>query len=185
MAEIADISPEESVRQNLETYCMEVGSQYEQYAKRSARRFVDYIGKDTVVDLGCGDGAAVKEFIKNGNKVIAVDINKDKLKHVDQRADTVCADALSFLDKQTAKNIFMHHSLEHIVNYQEVLNKVSTQLQKGGYAYIAVPRGDTVHSVHHVAFEQPGELVPKGLKIVTSWESGGDEWKEMGVIVRK
>lgn len=185
MATVANITPKESIEQNLAQWCYEVGTNYEEYSKQSVQRFIKYIGKQSVTDLGAGDGAATKEFIKNGNKVTAVDINKDKLKHVDQRADIICNDALSYLKYITLGNVFCHHTIEHIVNYQEVLDTIAKKLQKGKYCYIAVPKGDHIHSVHHVAFDSVDEIIPPGLEVIEKWELDDNSWPEFGVIARK
>lgn len=185
MAEIVDITPEESIQQNLNHWCLEVGSEFEKHSIKAANKFIKYINKETVVDLGCGDGAATNVFLKNGNKVIAVDINKEKLKHINKKADIICQDAISYMKYTVLQNVFMHHALEHIVNYQEVLDSISKKLVKNGYCYIAVPKGDKPHSVHHVAFSSIEEITPPGLTIIDSNAVDDNEWPEYWVIAKK
>lgn len=162
MAKTAELTEEESIRQNLENWCFEVGTTFEAGAKESARLFLEYIGKEPVVDLGCGDGAAISVFTENGNKVTAVDINPEKLNKV-QGAKKVQQDFLTFLTKPV-DNIFMHHSLEHFVNYEEVLKRISKHTK--GYCLIAVPNNDHVHSVHHVQFETVDDIIPPNMEQV-------------------
>lgn len=181
MAQVANISPEDSIQQNLDGWCLEVGSAYEKYSVKSAKKFIEYIGREPVVDLGSGDGAGTRVFVENGNPTIAVDINPTKLEKI-KGAELVNEDFLTFLNKPV-DNIFMHHSLEHFVNYQEVLDRIAEYLK--GYCYIAVPRGDHLHSVHHVAFESVEEIIPPGLEVVESGESDDSEWPEFWVIARK
>lgn len=183
MVGVADMTPEESIQQNKETWCMEVGSEFEKYSQLSVDIFVKFIGKNPVVDLGAGDGAGTNAFLKNGNKVVAVDINPEKLACI--KGKTVEMDIKSYLNGvKSVDNVFMHHVLEHIVNYQDILDLIALKLKKGGYAFIAVPKDDHVHSVHHVAFSSYEEIVPPGLEVVERWESS-DPWPEYGVIVRK
>lgn len=185
MARKLDIDYKESVRQNLNEWCFEVGTEYERYSREAAEKFIEYIGKQSVVDLGAGDGAATKVFLENGNKVIAVDINKEKLSKIDQRADIICQDIKEYMKFVVLKNVFLHHTLEHIVDYQEILDQIGKKLVKGGYCYIAVPKDDKPHSVHHVAFDSIEELCPPGLEVVEQYESNVPYWKQYVVIARK
>lgn len=177
-----NLTPEESMHQNLETYCFEVGSEYEEHSIEAAKHFIEYIGKKPVVDLGAGDGAATKVFVKNGNPTTAVDINQHKLDKI-KGAKTIKQDFLTYLSKPV-DNLFLHHCLEHFVNPEEVLKLISENLKKGCYVYIAVPKDDTPHSVHHVAFESLQELYPPNLKIMEVRASDKPTWKQYIVIAR-
>lgn len=183
MAKVANISPEESIRQNLDTWCFEVGSQFEEYSVKSAERFLKYIKKQAVIDLGSGDGAATRVFIENGNPTTAVDINQDKLDKI-IGAKKVQADFVSFLSKPV-DNLFFHHALEHCPNPDEVLELIGKHLKKDKYCYIAVPKNDHPHSVHHVAFESLDEIIPPGLEIIEGGESDNPTWPEYFVIAKK
>lgn len=185
MSRVLPISPEEAMHGNKAVYTLEVGSDYEKYSINSARKFIGYIRGLPVVDLGAGDGAATNVFTANGNSVTAVDINPDKLRMI-KGAETVEQDIVSFLSKPV-ENVFMHHVLEHIPNYQDVLDLIAKHLKKGRYCFIAVPKDDHPHSVHYVAFDSLEEIIPSGLQVVERWETGwsGDTWPELGVIARK
>ncbi len=167
MAEVADISPEESIKQNLEQWCYEVGTHFEDKARKSAEYFTDFIGTEPVVDLGSGDGAATKFFVNNGNPTTAVDINPKKLAKV-KGAKKVQKDFLAFLVKPV-DNVFCHHALEHFVDYQAVLDAIGKHCK--GYCFIAVPNNDPVHEVHHVRFTNVEELAPPGMEIVEATET--------------
>lgn len=183
MAQVANITPEDSINDNLEHWCYEVGTHYEEFSKESAKRFIAYIKKQSVIDLGCGDGAATKVFIKNGNPTTAVDINPEKLNKI-TGATLVNKDFLTYLTKPV-DNIFCHHALEHFVDYQQVLDRIGKYLKKGKYCYIAVPKNDKPHSVHHVAFESIDELLPPGLTLIDSGESDNKTWPEYWLIARQ
>lgn len=178
-----NVNTQQSINENLETWCFEVGTHYESYSKHAAERFISYIGNSPVVDLGAGDGAATKVFVANGNKTTAVDINAEKLGKI-KGAKVVQADFVSYLSKPV-DNVFMHHSLEHCPNPEEVLALISKWLKKGCYCFIAVPKDDTPHSVHHVAFDSVDEIQPPGLELVESIISNEKEWKQYIVIARK
>lgn len=179
----SDISKEQSIKENLDGFCFEVGSSYERYSVEAANKFIEFIGTKPVADLGCGDGAATNVFVANGNKVTAVDINPAKLNRI-KGATLVNEDFETFLSKPV-DNIFLHHSLEHYVDPQAVLNKISKHLKSGSYCYIAVPKGDCVHSVHHVAFESVEEILPPELEIVETGESDEVTWPQYYTITRK
>lgn len=166
MARTAKVTSEDSIQENLNTWCFEVGTEYEEYSRQSVARFIKYIGKETVIDLGAGDGAATNHFAKNGNKVIAVDINPHKLSEIKTAWHIVKQDFVTYLSKPIQHHIFMHHALEHCIDYDTVLELIGKNLAKGKYCYIAVPKDDTPHSVHHVAFDNAEELVPPNLEVI-------------------
>jgi SAM-dependent methyltransferase len=184
MAKVADVTHDESIKENLEEWCYELETDYKQYSESAAKEFLDYVGKRVVVDLGGGDGAGANVFIANGNKVTVVDINQKKLDRVEGAA-TVCQDFLEFLSKPVG-NLFIHHALEHYPDYEEVLKRIGKYLRPGCYCYIAVPAGDHLHSVHHVAFDSPEELVPPGLELAASGtRDKGNGWKEHYAITKR
>lgn len=164
----ADLTKLESILGNLHQWCFEVGSEFEQNNIAAVVDFVEtYKPVGTVVELGCGDGAALKAFEQLGIKTFGVDINKEKLDKAP--GDTALDDVLDWLVKQPRKsvdNIFTHHALEHMVHIDEVLAEIGRVLKPGGLYYAVVPAHDHVHEVHHVAFESAKELLPKGLKQV-------------------
>lgn len=177
-----NLTKEESLDRASGGGIFEVGSDYERYSVTSAKRFIEYIGKKPVVDMGSGDGAGTQVFVANGNPTTAVDINKTKLKRV-KGAELVHTDFVSFLNKPV-ENIFMHHALEHYVDPEAVLQLISKHLKPGRYCYIAVPKNDEPHSSHHVAFESVEEIAPPGLKVIDSGETEG-EWEEYYVICQQ
>lgn len=177
-----NLSPQESIDENKDVWCYEVGTDYENYSIASAEEFITYIKKQPVADVGAGDGAATKVFVQNGNPTTAVDINSQKLDKV-KGAKTVLGDFVSYFSKPVG-NIFLHHSLEHYADPETVLTLIGKNLKRGCYCYIAVPKGDTPHSVHHVAFEGLEELYPPGLKIILS-EERDEPWPQYVMIARQ
>ncbi len=175
MINTANITPEESLRQQLETWCFEVGTDFENSSKEAVGRFTTHLPpRSKVVDLGCGDGAATKYFIETGCTVIGVDINKTKL--ANNTADTVCSTMIDYLKKSKPDNIFTHHTLEHVPNPQEVLDFISKKLKPGGLFYAEVPAGDHLHSVHHATFGDPDDLLPGGFEVLEKGTTGGEHY---------
>lgn len=177
----SSLTPEETIERASGGGIFEVGSDYEKYSVASANKFIQYIGKKPVVDLGSGDGAGTQVFVANGNKATAVDVNKAKLHRI-EGAELVNTDFVSYLNKPV-DNIFMHHALEHYSDPPRVLKLISKYIKPGCYCYIAVPRNDTVHDSHFAAFDSLEEIFPPGLEIVESGETEG-EWEEYYVIAK-
>lgn len=98
MARKQELTHQESIQDNLEKWCFEVGTNYEGHSVKAATKFLKYIKKGPVVDLGAGDGAGTNVFIKNSNHTTAVDINPDKLMKI-QKAELELTDFLGYLKK--------------------------------------------------------------------------------------
>lgn len=177
----AKLSPEESIHQQLQTWAFETESNFINSSKEAVARFAPKLpSKSTVIDLGCGDGAATPFFKEAGIEVIGVDINQAKLDR--NPTTTVCDTIANYLQRtKTLSNIFIHHALEHLPNPQEVLDLISRKLNSGGLVYIEVPADDHIHSVHHSTFDSPDDLLPEGFIVVEKDTVGGEHY----LIARK
>lgn len=171
MAQIADISLEESQINNRQIFSFEVGSSWEQYSVDAVENMNKYVKVKNVLELGCGDGAAINKFVELGYTVTGVDINPEKLKNV-RNATTVESDLLDYLvslPSNSVENVFTHHTLEHCIHYQNILAEISRVLKKGGICFIVVPAQDEPHSVHYVAFgTNLADIVPPRMKTIIS-----------------
>lgn len=147
--------PALSIKENLDTWCFEVGTIFENHTKDLAKEYRKYIVGDEVVDLGSGDGAANKGF--KGLKITAVDINQEKLdKNTAQTK--ICQDFVTYLEGvDSIPNLFMSHTLEHFVDPESVLALLDEKVTKS--ILIAVPARDAPNSVHHVAFDSVDEII--------------------------
>lgn len=170
MIKNANITPEESIKEQLKVFIMEADTPFAESSKSAVHAICTYIKDKRVVDLGCGDGAATRPFIAKNVEVTGVDINKEKLAENPAKY-TIQNDIVSYLTAQkdnSIPNIFAHHSLEHLPNPSEVLALVTKKLASGGIFYAEVP-DDKVHDVHHSSFSEPLDLLPEGF---TEIESG-------------
>ncbi len=162
---IKKITYKESIEENLTYWCMEIGSRFEEINQDAVKEFIKIFEEKKIInknilDIGSGDGAATNEFIKNGFKVTALDINMEKLGRI-QNANAVCADALTYIENQKyLNNVFTHHSLEHMISADQIIKKISEKMTPNCLYYATVPAGDYLHSVHHVVFESPIEILP-------------------------
>lgn len=166
---IKNISSKDSIKHNLENFCYEVGSKFEKFSQLAVEEFIRFheenkIKNKKVYDLGCGDGAATKEFLRLGYKPIGVDINEQKLAAIEDScgARVLKRDLWSFVTGKFVIDggIFAHHSFEHSIDSPRVIRKVSARMIPGNLYYVVVPAGDHLHSAHHVVFESPDELLP-------------------------
>lgn len=174
----ADISPDESILHNLDTWCYEVGTNFENMnidAAEDCIKYIDEMGLSrSVIDLGCGDGAATKVFFEKQFITIAVDINYKKLSKVPgPKIETDMLTFVNFFNK--LGNVFSHHAFEHVSNIDEVIQTIGEKMYVGALYYVVVPARDYLHSVHHVVFESPEELLPPGLTPIKLEERERDE----------
>lgn len=160
------MTQEESILYNLETWCYEVGSDFEDMGRQAAKDFIKYAINKNVLELGCGDGSTAKVFKDNNIRAMYVDINLEKLLKIPYgliwKEDML--EALRLCKSNTIGNIFAHHSLEHVVEVEEVLKEVARVMRPLGIFYAIVPADDYLHTVHHVVFESAEELLPKKFK---------------------
>lgn len=164
---------DESIDSNLSQFCLEANSEFQAANDAAAQDFLRYVERyerpREVVELGCGDGAALNTFKHLDVKTFGVDINPEKLMFNEH--DYWQGDMIEWLGEQkpkSVKNIFMHHALEHIVDVKEALELISIVLEVGGLFYCIVPADDRPHEVHHTAFDSPNELAPPKLKTLVS-----------------
>lgn len=160
-----DATHKESIEGNLGQWCYEVDSEFQQANDAAAEDAVSYMTTTTVYELGCGDGASLRKFRELGFDTIGIDINANKLdKAVGKTIKADMVDWLWGIKDNSLPNIFMHHSLEHIINVDELLGLVTLKLAHNGIFYCVVPADDTPNTVHYTAFDSAEELLPPGLK---------------------
>lgn len=184
-----NITPEQSIQENLDTWCFEVGSRFEQSSVDAVKEFANIALFKSVCDIGAGDGASTKVLDELGFEVTAVDINLEKLlkiKNFNKKIIIKCMPAIKFLkETNSISNFFSHHSLEHMIDAEEIIKLAGQKLKIGGLYYVTVPAGDYLHSVHHVVFENAEELLPKGLTPVVLEERERFGEKEFLCIAQK
>ncbi len=163
-------SHKQSIDSNLQQWCYEVDSEFQEANNNAAEEMAAYMnqhGLKEVVELGCGDGAAVRKFAELGIEISGVDINSEKLAMIDKSIPTHKSDMVTWMSAQdSVPSIFMHHSLEHIVSVEKLLALVTQKLRPGCIFYCVVPAGDHPHEVHHTAFDDASELMPPGLEVL-------------------
>jgi len=85
--------------------------------------FVDNIeARDTVLDIGCGNGALAYDVAKKAKKVVGIDLNKEN--YLSSNIEYLVGDATKDLPSQKFDVIILSNVLEHIENRVEFLNKI-------------------------------------------------------------
>ena len=167
MAQKKDINLDEAIKEQLAVFDFEVGTQFEDMSRGAVDDFDKFTEVKSVLELGCGDGAAIKRFLELGYIVEGVDVNPLKIEKCPEGASVVTGDILSFLnskEENSVENIFTHHVLEHTIHYGDILKEVNRVLKKGGLFMCVVPAFDHIHSVHHVEFNDPRDVAVDGFE---------------------
>lgn len=163
----AKVTKSEAIDANLGAFILEIGTPWEQWSIDAAKQFDKHCTIKTVLELGCGDGSAVKQFLKLGYTVTGVDINPVKTKHI-KNATIISSDILDYLrtlPDNSVDNIFTHHVLEHCIDSDIIIQEIGRVLKH--YCMIVVPHESDPHAEHFVVFETPEELrVPQTEQII-------------------
>jgi len=92
--------------------------------------FVDNIKEgDTILDIGCGNGALTFDLAKKAKKVVGIDISKNNIKIARNKYDSAnieykVGDATKDLDNKKFDAVVLSNVLEHIKDRQDFLNKI-------------------------------------------------------------
>lgn len=94
-----------------------------------------------VLSLGCGAGREVRELVKNGHKVTAIDFAEkqiDSSMKIEPRAEYICADAISWVNDNHDKTFDYILGLHSFLNYipkeiqREFINQLKSMLSNDG-----------------------------------------------------
>lgn len=98
-----------------------------------------------VLDVGCGQGVALKHFVAKGFKTTGITLNRTDVEECRKQGYDVLEMDQSFLDfpDATFDLIWCRHCLEHSVFPYFTLSEFSRVLKPGGWLYIEVPAPDT------------------------------------------
>ena len=98
-----------------------------------------------VLDVGCGQGVALRLFSAKGYKPTGITLNDDDLNVCRENGFDVQRMDQSFLDfdDQSFDLVWCRHCLEHSAIPYLTLHELFRVLREGGYAYIEVPAPDT------------------------------------------
>lgn len=92
--------------------------------------FIDNVKlDDTVLDIGCGNGALTYDLAKKAKRVIGVDLNKENIKIAKEKYSApnikyIVGDVVEDLPNEKFNVVVLSNVLEHIKNRVEFLNKI-------------------------------------------------------------
>lgn len=112
------------------------------------RYAANFLQKGTSADIACGTGYGsyllASNHSSNIENIIAVDIDLPSIEYASKRyahsaIQFICSDAISFKSPAALNNIISLETIEHLLNPEEFVHNLASQLQKGGRFIASVP----------------------------------------------
>lgn len=100
---------------------------------------IDNFKFESVLDIGCGEGAHSKMFQEAGKKVTALDYGESVYFEKNTLKDTIIADFNIYEFNEQYDCVWASHVLEHQLNPHLFLKKIYRVLSEGGVFAITVP----------------------------------------------
>lgn len=134
-----------------ERYFNELAQTSKEYILPYIERFRKLSGKDTVLEIGCGEGGLLSPFAENGCKVTGIDISEGKVENAkaffDKRRLSGSFHTVNVLDDDTEISgktfdiIIIHDVIEHIEpDYKErFMEMVGRYSSPDGIIYMGFP----------------------------------------------
>jgi 2-polyprenyl-3-methyl-5-hydroxy-6-metoxy-1,4-benzoquinol methylase len=163
--------------------------------------FVDKVGEnDTVLDIGCGNGALTYDVAQKAKKVVGIDLNERnittaKKTYSRENIEYICGDALTYFPKEKFDVIILSNVLEHIDKRVEFLDSFKSLAPK---ILIRVPmlnrswidiykkelgleyRLDKTHFIEYTFEGFEDELGEAGLSVLDHSVQFGEIWAVVG-----
>lgn len=142
---------------------------HNELTQKAIEFFVKPIGKDIckVLDVGCGQGIALKRFYDLGLDAIGITLGHEDFEACVENGYDVKIMDQSFLDfeKNTFDLVWTRHCIEHSVMPLITLFEFNRVLKKGKYLYLEMPQAESIHTnnANHYSL-----LGPKGWKHLLS-----------------
>lgn len=128
----------------------------EKYGNRPDMRLVHKIinsskQKLNICDLACGHGDLIKKLTTDGHKVIGVDCNPVRIRHLQEAGLAAKCDSVeSFSAEEKYDCVILLQVLEHVKDVLAVIEKVHALLKVNGSVFVAVPLGKNCDCDEHV-----------------------------------
>lgn len=142
---------------------------HEELTQKAVNFFVKPVANDIhkVLDVGCGQGVALKRFDDLGFDAIGITLGREDLEVCAEEGYDVKIMDQSFLDfeRDTFDLIWARHCIEHSVMPLITLFEFNRVLKKGKYLYLEMPQAESIHTnnANHYSL-----LGPKGWKHLLS-----------------
>lgn len=98
-------------------------------------------GKDLIVEFGCGDGANLVPWKKDGFRVLGIDFDPGMVEFGRGKGlDLVVSDFMTYdFAGRRPRLVILSHLLEHAADVNAVLKRIYSVLDPHGYLFIEVP----------------------------------------------
>lgn len=133
--------------------------------------------KQAILDIGCRNGTLLNIFLYEGfENLYGLDISEEALKFIDDRVNTIVADAQQVLPyKDNSFDVVMAtHVIEHLEKPKNAVAEIYRILKKGGLFFVEIPLeiSKNYHSGHFCHFTEQKNVLKlmKNLKILDQYE---------------
>lgn len=133
--------------------------------KRAARKTLDQLNFDNVLELGCGTGKNTEWLCQKAKKLIGLDFSNEMLaiartKVSSDKAELKKADLLDEWDIENdwADLVTCSLVLEHIEDLEAIFKQAHSKLKKGGYLFICELHPFKQYQGSKARFEEEGEV---------------------------
>lgn len=135
----------------------------------------------SILDIGCGQGVALKLFQDNGFVATGITLNDEDVRICKEKGFNVFKMDQSFLDfpDETFDCVWCRHCLEHSIFPYFTLAEISRVLKSQGFLYVEVPSPDT--SSRHESNQNHYSVLGKSMWMQLLYRSGFQLMKSMDI----
>lgn len=121
-----------------------------EYHINFGKRFEAWVPEDitekTMLDVGCGEGFCMNQFLKSGYTVRGLDFSKDGMERHNKHLTefTTFGDVYQLLDEMIESGelfsvVVLKHVLEHVLDPKKLLNRLKSIVSPNGIVIVVVP----------------------------------------------
>jgi 2-polyprenyl-3-methyl-5-hydroxy-6-metoxy-1,4-benzoquinol methylase len=126
------------------------------------RKYYPKQGELHILDYGCGTGEFLKACKDSGFKIAGVEPSENARTKSSNTNQIRIHESIDELDSNTFDIITMWHVLEHIPDFETIIQKLKSKLSNGGVLFIAVPNHKSfdgqLYKQFWAAFDVPRHL---------------------------
>lgn len=139
LGETQDLKPKGGKYHRDQTY-IEEESLFENIFLKRVNKIVKFLEKGRVLEIGCSTGIMLSLLQKRGFVVQGVEVSKNAIDVARKKGiDVLIGDFNKLKINEKFDVVILNHTLEHLDNPLEVVEKINSLLSPGGLLYIDVP----------------------------------------------